>query len=156
MLFHDLGKGITPEEELPRHIAHEFRGIKLVAAACKRLKAPNQYRDLALKACEYHLHCHRAMELRGKTLLKLLNATDALRRPDRFEAFLLVCEADARGRLGLEDEPYTQADYLREAREIALGVTAGLFPGVEGKALGEAISEERVMRLDSYRASAGS
>jgi tRNA nucleotidyltransferase (CCA-adding enzyme) len=155
-LLHDLGKGVTPKDELPRHIAHEFRGIKLVKAACKRLKAPNQYRDLALKACEYQLHSHRAMELRGKTLLKLLNATDALRRPDRFEAFLLVCEADARGRLGLEDEPYTQADYLREAREIALGVTAGLFPGVEGKALGEAISEERVIRLDSYRASAGS
>ncbi|MCX2975585.1 multifunctional CCA addition/repair protein [Halieaceae bacterium IMCC8485] len=156
VLLHDLGKGITPEEELPRHIAHEFRGIKLVKAACKRLKAPNQYRDLALKACEYHLHSHRAMELRGKTLLKLLSATDALRRPDRFEAFLLACEADARGRLGLEDKPYPQGGYLREAREIALGVTAGLFPGVEGKALGEAIADERVLRLDSYRNSAGS
>ncbi|MEP5568760.1 MAG: multifunctional CCA addition/repair protein [Halioglobus sp.] len=156
VLLHDLGKGITPKEDLPRHIAHEFRGIKLVKAACKRLKAPNQHRDLALKACEYHLHSHRAMELRGKTLLKLLNATDALRRPDRFEAFLLACEADARGRLGLEDKPYPQANYLREAREIALGVTAGLFPGVEGKALGEAISGERVLRLDGYRAGAGS
>ncbi len=155
VLLHDLGKGITPEEELPRHIAHEFRGTKLVKAACKRLKAPNQYRDLALKACEYHLHSHRAMELRGKTLLKLLNATDALRRPDRFEAFLLACEADARGRLGLEDKPYPQGRYLREAREIAMEVTAGLFPGVEGKALGQAIAEERVRRLDELRSSAG-
>ena len=155
VLLHDLGKGITPEEELPRHIAHEFRGTKLVKAACKRLKAPNQYRDLALKACEYHLHSHRAMELRGKTLLKLLNATDALRRPDRFEAFLLACEADARGRLGLEDKPYPQGRYLREAREIVMEVTAGLFPGVEGKALGQAIAEERVRRLDELRSSAG-
>ncbi|MEH6587158.1 MAG: multifunctional CCA addition/repair protein [Halioglobus sp.] len=155
VLLHDLGKGITPKDELPRHIAHEFRGIKLVKAVCKRLKAPNQYRDLALKACEYHLHSHRAMELRGKTLLKLLTATDALRRPDRFEAFLLACEADARGRLGLEDKPYPQRDYLREAREIVMEVTAGLFPGVEGKALGQAIAEERVRRLDEFRSSAG-
>ena len=65
--------------------------------------------------CQYHTHCHRALELRGKTLLKLLNATDALRRPDRFEAFLLACEADARGRLGLEQRDYPQADYLRQA-----------------------------------------
>jgi tRNA nucleotidyltransferase (CCA-adding enzyme) len=155
VLLHDLGKGITPKEELPRHIAHEFRGIKLVKAACKRLKAPNQYRDLALKACEYHLHSHRAMELRGKTLLKLLNATDALRRPDRFEAFLLACEADARGRLGLEEAPYPQGDYLRQAREIAMGVSAGMFPGVEGRELGEAIAEERIGRLEDFRDSAG-
>ncbi|MEP4149525.1 MAG: multifunctional CCA addition/repair protein [Halioglobus sp.] len=155
VLLHDLGKGITPADELPRHIAHEFRGIKLVKAVCKRLKAPNQYRDLSLKACEYHLHSHRAMELRGKTLLKLLIATDALRRPDRFEAFLFACEADARGRLGLEDKPYPQGRYLREAREVALEVTAGLFHGVEGKALGQAIAEERVRRLDEFRGSAG-
>ena len=155
VLLHDLGKGTTPKEELPRHIAHEFRGIKLVKAACKRLKAPNQYRDLALKACEYHLHSHRAMELRGKTLLKLLQATDGLRRPDRFEAFLLACEADARGRLGKEDEPYPQADYLRQAREVAMEVSAALFPGVEGKALGEAIVSERVKRLDEFKRRGG-
>ncbi|MBT6039370.1 MAG: HD domain-containing protein, partial [Halieaceae bacterium] len=155
VLLHDLGKGVTPAAELPRHIAHEFRGIKLVKSVCKRLKAPNQYRDLALKACEYHLHSHRAMELRGKTLLKLLTATDALRRPDRFDAFLLACEADARGRLGREKEPYPQGEYLRSAREIALSVTAGLFPGVEGRELGEAIAEERVGRLDELRGNAG-
>ncbi|MEP4485964.1 MAG: multifunctional CCA addition/repair protein [Halioglobus sp.] len=155
VLLHDVGKGTTPKDELPRHIAHEVRGIKLVKAVCQRLKAPNQYRDLALKACEFHLLSHRAMELRGKTLLKLLTATDALRRPDRFEAFLLACEADARGRLGLEDKPYPQGRYLREAREIVMEVTAGLFPGVEGKALGEAIAEERVRRLDELRGIAG-
>ena len=109
ILLHDLGKGITPAAELPRHIAHEHRGVKLVAAACRRLKAPNLYRDLALKVCEYHLLCHRARELRGATLLKLITATDALRRPERFEAFLLACEADARGRQGNEDTPYPQA-----------------------------------------------
>lgn len=155
VLLHDLGKGTTPRSEWPRHIAHEKRGVKLVQASCKRLKAPNQYRDLALKACEYHLHCHRAQELRGKTLLKLLRATDGLRRPEQLEAFLLACEADARGRLGLEDRPYPQADYLRRAREIAAGVTAAQFQaqGLEGKAIGEAMTAEQVRLLDELRGS---
>ena len=158
VLIHDLGKGTTPRAEWPRHIAHEQRGIKLVKQVCARLKAPTQYRDLALKVCEFHTHCHRALELRGKTLLKLLNATDALRRPDRFEAFLLACEADARGRKGLESRAYPQADYLRRALDIATGVTAAMFSelGVTGKALGEAINAERGRRLEGLRKEAGS
>ncbi len=153
VLLHDLGKGITPAEELPRHIAHEHRGVKLVAAACRRLKAPNLYRDLALKVCEYHLLCHRARELRGTTLLKLLTATDALRRPERFDAFLLACEADARGRRGNEDAPYPQADYMRHAQQIAVQVTAADFAdkGLEGRAMGDAINAERASRLESLR-----
>lgn len=155
-LLHDLGKGITPKEQLPRHIAHEKRGLKLVKQVCKRLKAPKQYRDLALKVCEFHLLCHTARELRGRTLLKLLQNTDALRRPERFEAFLLACEADARGRLGREYEPYPQGDYLREARQIALDVSAEMFSGLEGKAMGEAIAAERARRLDGFRWDCGS
>ena len=153
VLIHDLGKGTTPPAEWPRHIAHEHRGIKLVERACKRIKAPNQYRDLARQVCEYHTHCHRALELRGKTILKLLTATDALRRPDRFEAFLLACEADARGRLGLEDREYSQADYLRRALTIARRVTAAQFleQGLTGKELGQAISGERVRQLEALR-----
>lgn len=155
VLLHDLGKGITPQQQLPRHIAHEQRGLKLVEAACQRIKAPNAYRELALKVCEYHLQSHRALELRGKTLLKLLTATDALRRPERFDAFLLACEADARGRLGSESKPYPQAAYLRRAQELAAGVTAAGFvdKGLEGKAIGEAIHAERVRRLDALRGS---
>lgn len=157
VLIHDLGKGTTPEAEWPRHIAHEHRGIKLVKAACKRLKAPNQHRDLALQVCEYHTHCHRALELRGKTLLKLFNATGALRRPERFEAFLLACEADSRGRMGLEQRDYPQTDYLRRALVIAQQVTAAHFAdsGLSGKALGEAINAERVRRLEEHRDNQG-
>jgi tRNA nucleotidyltransferase (CCA-adding enzyme) len=153
VLLHDLGKGTTPEQEWPRHIAHEHRGVKLVKAVCKRLKAPNQHRDLALQVCEYHTHCHRALELRGKTILKLFNATGALRRPERFEAFLLACEADARGRLGFEDRAYPQADYLRRALAIALEVTAAPFQaqGMSGKALGQAMNDERVRKLEALR-----
>ena len=153
VLLHDLGKGTTPQAEWPRHIAHEHRGLKLVKAACARLRTPNRHRELALQVCEYHTHCHRALELRGNTILKLFNATGALRRPERFEDFLLACEADSRGRLGFEAREYPQADYLRRALAIAREVTAAEFTeqGLEGKALGEAINAERVRRLEALR-----
>ncbi|MEH6591587.1 MAG: multifunctional CCA addition/repair protein [Halioglobus sp.] len=156
VLMHDLGKGTTPQQEWPRHIAHETRGIKLVRAVCKRLAVPNQHRDLALLVCEYHTHCHRALELRGKTVMKLLTATDALRRPERFDEFLLACEADARGRAGLEDRLYPQADYLRRALSIARGVSAADFAdqGLQGKELGQAIAQARVQAMEKLRGSA--
>jgi len=154
VLVHDLGKALTPAAELPRHIAHEQRGLKPVRAVCERLKAPNSYRELALAVCEYHLHCHRALELRGKTLLKLMRGTGALRQPERFEAFLLACEADARGRAGLEDRPYPQADYLRTALLAARAVTAQPFTaqGLTGKAIGAAMEQEQVRVLEAHRA----
>lgn len=157
VLLHDLGKGMTPDADWPRHIAHEHRGLPLVKRACQRLKAPGAYRELALKVSEYHTHCHRALELRGKTLLKLFNATGALRSADRFEAFLLACEADARGRKGLEQREYPQADYLRHALAVAKTVTAADFKeqGVHGKALGEAIKAKQVQRLDTLRSQSG-
>ncbi len=153
LLVHDLGKGTTPPEEWPRHIAHEHRGVELVERVCDRFKVPNRHRRLALAVCRYHTLCHRALELRGRTLLKLLRVTDALRQPDRFEAFLLACEADARGRLGREREPYPQAAYLRRAREVAAAVSGARFAaeGLIGRALGEAIDAERTRRLDSLR-----
>ncbi len=152
-LLHDLGKGTTPKNEWPRHIAHEVRGLRLVTAVCKRLAVPNQHRDLALLACEYHTHCHRALELRAKTLMKLFTATDALRRPERFEEFLLTCEADSRGRLGLEQRDYPQTAYLRKALSTIQGVSAGQFAkqGLKGKAVGEALHAERVKQLGVLR-----
>ncbi|WP_116368295.1 multifunctional CCA addition/repair protein [Parahaliea mediterranea] len=156
-LVHDVGKGTTPTDVLPRHIAHEHRGVLLVKALCQRLKVPNRHRDLALAVCEYHLLCHTARQLRGKTLLKLLRSTGALRRPAAFEHFLLACEADARGRLGLEDRPYPQGDYLRRAAALAAGVSAANFAGqgLQGKALGDAIAAAQVQRLDALRREAG-
>lgn len=158
-LVHDLGKGVTPAEILPSHRAHEHAGLPLVAAVCDRLKVPNAHRQLALSVCEYHLLVHRARELRGATLLKMLEATGALRDEERFEHFLIACEADSRGRLGFEDSSYPQADYLRRARSVALSVTAqGLRErglegeqGLEGKALGDAIRAERVRLLNQLR-----
>lgn len=153
LLVHDLGKGTTAKSQWPRHIAHETRGLPLVRAVCKRLNVPNQHRDLALLVCEYHTHCHRALELRGATIMKLLTAADALRRPERFEEFLLACEADARGRLGLEDRDYPQANSLRQALRVIQQVNAAQFAekGIEGKDLGEAIKAERIRQLQAMR-----
>ncbi|MDO9477684.1 MAG: multifunctional CCA addition/repair protein [Pseudohongiella sp.] len=114
-LMHDLGKGTTPTAELPRHIGHETRGVKLIDKVCRRLRVPTAYAELASLASQFHTHCHQALVLRPDTVLKLFESLDAFRRAERFEKFLLVCEADARGRLGLEDDPYPQADYLRQA-----------------------------------------
>ena len=152
-LMHDLGKGTTPRAEWPRHIAHEVRGLKLVKAVCERLAVPNQHRSLALLACEYHTHCHRALELRAKTLMKLFTATDALRMPERFEEFLLACEADSRGRLGLEQREYPQTDYLRNALSAIKSISAAKFAeqGLKGKAVGDALYAERVKLLSDFR-----
>lgn len=155
VLMHDLGKGTTAQEEWPRHIAHEARGLKLIEQACKRLKAPRRHSDLANAVCQFHTHAHRALELRGKTLLKLFVGTGALRQAERFELFLLACEADARGRLGLEERDYPQANYLRKALAVATEVTAARFleDGIKDKALGDAINAERIRRLEALRPS---
>lgn len=134
-LTHDLGKATTPENEWPKHIAHEERGVPIINKLCDRLRIPNDYRDLAIHAARYHLHCHRALELRPDTILKLFKNIDAFRRPDRFEQFLLACEADARGRKGFEDKPYPQADLLRRAFSAAnqVDTKAIVESGLEGK-----------------------
>ena len=152
-LVHDLGKGTTRKYSLPRHPGHEHRGVKLIRRLAGRLPVPNACRDLGILVSEYHTHCHRAFELRAATILKLLEAADAFRRPRRFEQFLLACEADARGRTGLEDRDYTQADLLRGALAAAAAVdSAAIARQYEGKAIGEAIRRERLAAVESFRA----
>ncbi|HHQ14277.1 MAG TPA: multifunctional CCA addition/repair protein [Chromatiales bacterium] len=150
VLVHDLGKGTTPQTEWPRHVGHEKRSGRLVRQLCKRVGAPARYRDLAVQVAEHHQLCHRAGELRPSTVLKLLESLDAFRRPERFEAFLLACEADARGRTGLEDRPYPQADRLRRAREAAAAVTADRLreQGLSGPELGDAIRQTRLSAIE--------
>jgi len=144
-LVHDLGKGTTPEAEWPKHIEHEARGAKIVLDVCKRLRIPNEYRDLAERTARFHLHYHRALELKPSTVLKTLEQIDAFRRPERFEKFLLASEADARGRPGFEDKEYKQGDYFRAALKAANDVDVGalLEAGFRHKALADKISEER-------------
>jgi len=121
-LTHDLGKGTTPKDVLPHHYAHEERSAKLAEALSERLKVPRELRELAVIVARYHGLVHNVQELRADTLLKLLESTDAFRRPQRFAQFLLACEADARGRLGMEHAPYPQAEYLHAALSAASAV----------------------------------
>ena len=122
-LTHDLGKALTPRDKWPRHPGHEVASVRLVTELCDRLRIPNEFRELAILVARHHGVVHRAFELRPGTVLELLENTDALRRPERFESFLLACEADARGRTGLEDRPYGQGDHLRAALAAARGCT---------------------------------
>lgn len=152
-LLHDLGKALTPADELPRHIGHEHRGVAPVRALCARLKVPTEHAALAELVCREHLNAHRAFELKPVTVLKLLGALDALRRPARLDTFLLACEADKRGRLGHEQDAYPQADYLREARSAAAAVDAALFvaQGMTGPAIGKAMEQARVDVIDALK-----
>lgn len=152
-LIHDLGKATTPEDVLPRHIGHEHRSINLVKALCKRLAIPNDFRDLALLVAEYHTHCHRVKELKPKTLLSTLNALSAFRKPERFNDFLLCCEADARGRTGFENRDYPQSNYFREALAICQTITAAQVDSTrfQGKAFGEELDRLRLTALKHFK-----
>jgi tRNA nucleotidyltransferase (CCA-adding enzyme) len=152
-LLHDLGKGLTPEEEWPRHIAHEHNGLKLIKAVNERFKVPKDCQELALLVGQYHTHGHRALELKASTLLELLQSFDVYRRPQRFEEFIAACEMDARGRKGLEQRSYPQADYLRGAAKAAreVAVQPLLEQGFKGPELGEALKRERLKALKAYK-----
>jgi tRNA nucleotidyltransferase (CCA-adding enzyme) len=152
-LTHDLGKALTPANELPRHVGHEHRGLAPLNALAARLKVPTEHATLAGQVCREHLNAHRAFELKPATILKLLGTLDALRRPERLDVFLAACEADRRGRLGHADDDYPQADYLREARAVAATVGAAAFieRGLTGPAVGRAIDAARVEAIAALK-----
>ena len=148
-LVHDLGKGTTPKNEWPKHIAHESRGVPIVEALCQRYRIPNDYRELAILVTKYHLHYHRAAELKAKTFLKTLESLDAFRRSERFELFLLACEADSRGRTGYENLHFEQPTIYRNALKAALSVNAKEFidNGLKGQDIKDAIAQKRITEL---------
>jgi tRNA nucleotidyltransferase (CCA-adding enzyme) len=156
-LVHDLGKALTPRERWPSHPGHEESGVPLVEALAARLKAPSEHHELAVLAARHHTNVHRALELKPATLLKLLETTDAFRRPQRFAELLLACEADARGRTGLEDRPYPQAEYLRRARDATARVSLSEEErqGLEGPRIGARIRDKRLAVLEALKASSG-
>ncbi len=145
-LVHDLGKGSTPKEEWPCHIAHEARGADIVKKVCQRLRIPNEYRDLAERTARFHLHYHRALELKPATVVKTLEQLDAFRKPERFEKFLLASEADARGRTGYENKEFLQGNYFRQAFAATKNVDIAALRelGFENMALANKIKEVRV------------
>ncbi|CAE6769476.1 multifunctional CCA addition/repair protein [Paraburkholderia haematera] len=150
-LTHDLGKATTPEDVLPRHIGHEGRSVDLLKPLCERLRVPNECRDLALLVAREHGNIHRVMEMGAAALVRLLERSDAIRKPARFAEALQACEADARGRLGFEMREYPQAERLRIALVAARGVDAGAVAGrlADSPAgIKDAVHQERVRAVE--------
>jgi tRNA nucleotidyltransferase (CCA-adding enzyme) len=152
-LVHDLGKADTPADAWPRHLGHEAKGVGRIRELSARLKAPRAFEDLGTLVSRFHLDIHRADELRPGTLLKKLLDMDALRRPDRFREVLLACEADARGRLGLEAKPYPQREFWLQAHAALRGVSPAplIERGLEGEAFVQALQQARETALHDFR-----
>lgn len=152
VLVHDLGKALTPVDELPRHIMHEERGIPPVTQICDRLKVPTVLKNLALIVCKEHLKCHQVKNLKPGTLWRLLQRLDVLRRPEKVEAFVQACECDAKGRLGLEQRPYPQAQYMLDAMQIVRNIRAQDLPEhVSGPEIGEMLIQYRIDALAKFK-----
>ena len=159
-LTHDLGKGTTPAEMLPRHIGHEQRSAKLLKGVCERLRVPTDCRELADVVAREHGNIHRSGELGAAALVRLIERCDAIRKPARFDEVLLACECDARGRLGFEDAPYPQRARLGAAlvavQSVATSVIAAsaASKGVTGQKVGEMIHTARVQAVADWLAQA--
>jgi tRNA nucleotidyltransferase (CCA-adding enzyme) len=151
-LTHDLGKGTTPDEMLPSHHGHEGRGAQLVSSLCERLRAPKRFRLLAERCANYHALCHRLDELNPRTIIKLLERLDAFRQPEAFANYLLVCEADYRGRQGCENRPYPQAREFQRLFDTARQVdTRTLRDLPDGRAIGKALHDLRLAAIKAAR-----
>ncbi|MBN9411019.1 MAG: multifunctional CCA addition/repair protein [Burkholderiales bacterium] len=156
-LAHDLGKGTTPPDVLPRHIGHEQRSARLMRAVAERLRVPSDCRDLADVVAREHGNIHASGTLGPAAVLRLLERCDALRKPGRFERALLACECDARGRLGLQDRPYPQRDRLAAALAAVQSVTTSgiageaIAAGLSGPAVGKRIQEARLQALQNRK-----
>lgn len=144
VLVHDLGKARTPAEVLPSHVGHEGRGVPLVKAACERLGVPRAWRELAVLVTREHLNVHRAFELKPATLIKLLTALDAWRRPERLPKVLIACKADARGRLGNESASYSQKEFIERVYSAAAAVKVDT-EGREGPEIGRELHRARIV-----------
>jgi tRNA nucleotidyltransferase (CCA-adding enzyme) len=154
-LMHDLGKGSTRAEDLPRHLGHEERSVKLLLPVCERLRVPTDCKDLAVIVAKEHGNIHRSAELNAAAVMRLLERVDAIRKPQRFLDALLACECDARGRLGKQDAPYPQRARLGKALQAALSVATesiaayAIKQGATGQKIGEMIAKERVKAIGS-------
>ncbi|MGE0673745.1 MAG: multifunctional CCA addition/repair protein [Methylibium sp.] len=149
-LGHDLGKGSTPAELLPRHIGHEQRSVALLRGLNERLRVPIDCRELADVVAREHGNVHRSGEFGAAALVRLLERCDAFRKPARFHEVLQACECDARGRLGFEDTAYAPSPRLAAALVAARAVdtaqvaAAAAARGESGPAVGTAIQRQRI------------
>ncbi|MBF0784658.1 multifunctional CCA addition/repair protein [Muribacter muris] len=152
-LCHDLGKALTPKDILPHHYGHEKRGIPPTAQLANRLKMPTHLKDFAKLVAEYHTHSHKIMELRPNTVIKLFNALDVWRKPARFFDFLLVCEADSKGRLGFENRAYPQADYAKQLYRIAsaIDVKSVIEDGFQHATIRTELDKRRAFAIKQFK-----
>ena len=153
-LVHDLGKGATPREQWPGHRGHEERSVSLIEALAERLRLPGEFRELSVIVARYHGNVHRAAELKPSTILEFFERADAFRRPERFAQVLLACEADSRGRAGLEHLPYPQRPYLQAARDAAAAVkpSADDIAAHSGGKIAELLRRRRLHAVTELRA----
>ena len=152
-LTHDLGKGTTPADVLPRHIGHEERSVRLLKTVCQRLRIPNLCSELALVVAREHGNIHRSHTLNASAIVRLLERCDAFRKPERFAEIVQACECDARGRLGLQDQPYPQAARLLKALQLAQAVDTAAIAleaqtmGLSGEKIGQRIQAARIKAI---------
>jgi tRNA nucleotidyltransferase (CCA-adding enzyme) len=149
VLCHDLGKGLTPHTDWPSHKGHEELGVKPIEQWCAQYRVPNEFRDLAIKVSRWHLHAHRAAELRPETILKLFKGLDAFRNPSNLQDYLLACQADATGRAGMQHNPYPAAAILTGAFTAANAVDPQEYirRGFTGEKLGLEIEKGRIYAI---------
>lgn len=152
-LLHDLGKALTKPEHWPSHHGHERKGLPVLEKFCRRLRVPKAVKTLCAQVMEYHTHCHRAFELRADTLTDMLQIIGAFKPENQLEAFLLACEADARGRTGFEARDYPQADYIRAAARTALAVDTrqAMRTDLRGPQIGAAIQALRSQAVHAFK-----
>ena len=157
-LMHDLGKGTTPQDEWPRHIAHEQRSFKLLNQVCERLRIPVDCKELSEVVAREHGNIHRSQDLNADALMRLLERCDAIRKPERWFDILQACECDARGRLGFDHNFYEPSKRLKAVLKAALSVTTSTIAeqaqkqGLSGPAVGEKIHEARVSAIAQLKA----
>ena len=147
---HDLGKALSPKEDLPSHKMHCKDGLKPIKALCQRLRVPNDYRDTALMVCAQHTKIHHANEMRPATFVNILDQIDSWRKPERVTQLALCCRADARGRTGHENDAYSQADILLAAFDAALQVDVKpiVAAGFKGKDIKQQLAVHRTVAVE--------
>ncbi|MCK8043744.1 multifunctional CCA addition/repair protein [Shewanella sp. 1CM18E] len=152
-LVHDLGKALSPKEHLPKHHGHGQKGLPLIKNLCTRYRIPNEYRDLALLVSDQHQNIHNVTELRAETLVKIFDKADFWRKPQRLKQLLIACEADSKGRTGLEQKPYPQADYLQQCFRLAsaVDIKSIIAEGHQGAAIRTQLNIARVAAVQAYK-----
>lgn len=151
-LVHDVGKGLTPKQEWPKHHGHGQKGLSIIKALCQRIRVPNEYRDLALLVSDQHQNIHNAFELRAETIVKLFDKGDFWRKPQRLTELLLCCHGDIRGRTGFEQASYPQAEFLQHCYELAsnVDVQSIISAGYQGSQIKSQLQLTRSETVNSY------